>query len=204
MRRTILVMSFGTVLLGLAALVTPWMLDQPGIRWLWRFQEPMWPIGVGALWVLCGACAAALADRPRAAAALLLVAAFAQPLALLSGCGEDECGYGFWHMTGTVIPVLDVGSIVLAVGAGILIGRTLEPPRTRTVPIALAVVSTLGAVLALALAGGGWVLVQMDEGNVSFTSAAELFLLAVTLGTIAGTLIGLAGARRPAAVRPTG
>jgi hypothetical protein len=39
---------------------------------------------------------------------------------------------------------------------------------------------------------------------VSFTSAAELFLLAVTLGTIAGTLIGLAGARRPAAVRPTG
>jgi hypothetical protein len=67
-----------------------------------------------------------------------------------------------------------------------------------------AVVSTLGAALALASALGGWVLVQMDEGIVSFASAAALFLLAGTLSTIAGTLMGLAGARRPAALRPTG
>ncbi len=202
MRKTILLLGFGTVLLGLAALVTPWTPDHPGIRWLWRHQEPLWPIGVGVLWVLCGTRAVVLADRPRAAATCLLVAAFAQPLALATGCGDSECDYGFWHSTGTVIPILDVGSIVLAIGAGIMIGRTLEPSRARAVTVVLTVTATLGAVLALALAGLWLMLEQMDE-RVWFASVAELFLLAVMLSAVAGTLIGVA-ARRPVALHPAG
>jgi hypothetical protein len=179
--------------LGVAAFLTPWTLAFPGWGWLWRHQEPEWPIGMGALWMACGIASAALSRRPPTAAAILLVPAIAHPLALGTGCVDPFCGYFYWHGRPTVIPALDVAAVVIAFSAGVLLGRTSKPPRTRSAVVALAVIAAVGTVLAGAATVAMAVLSGiMGEG---FETITALLLLDVVLGAVAGTLLGRATLR---------
>jgi hypothetical protein len=179
-----------TFTLGLAAFITPWTLDRPGWGWLWRFQEPEWPLGVGALWMGCGVLAMALSRRPRAAAVILLGAALVHPLALGSGCVDPFCGYYYWHSRPTVIPLLDVASVVIALGAGVILGRTSRRPSRRGTAVALAVVGAVATILV-----AGWTVVAAFlagmEGSGHDMIPASL-VVDVTLVAVTGVFIGRA------------
>lgn len=188
--RPILALAIAAGALGIVVAMTPWTLDHPGRRWLWRWAQPGWPIGVGVLWLLCAMGATLLAKRPRLAVTLLLAAAVSQPTATLlaSGCDDIGCGYGWWHANATTIAFLDAAAAILSFGGGWILGRASEVPPVRWVWNVLGVVSTLAAI---ALFGFAWLAGSVLLGDDPNPAAASGSLLScVILSGIAGTFLG--------------
>jgi hypothetical protein len=124
------------------------------------------------------------------AAVILLGAAIVHPLALGSGCVDSFCGYFYWLSRPTVIPFMDLASVVIAAGAGAILGRSSRPPRRRATQVVLAMV----AAVATALVAGWTVLNAILAGieGSGYETIAVSLLMDVALGAITGVLIGRA------------